>query len=187
MPRFMPQAIALAAAGVLLAGCGQVAEQATESALEQATGTDIEMTDEGFTITDDETSMTVDSEGQSVTMTDESGTSSFQAGDDTQLPDTYPSDLPTPEGGVLSTVGDTPEGLFVMWGYDTYTAADFDAYVAQIQAAGYSLTGDIVSVDSGDSMNRTATFTGGGKTIAVTAMGASDFGQVSVVITNEES
>jgi hypothetical protein len=185
MSRFMPKAIALAAAGLLIAGCGQVAEKATQSVIESATGTDIEMTDEGMTITDGDSSLTVDSEGQTVTMTDEAGTSTFQSGEGAQLPDSYPSDLPTPRGGLLSTVGDTPEGLFLMWGYDSYTGADFEDYVSEIKAAGYTIVNDIVAIDSADGLNRSASFSGGGKLVTVTAMGSSDFGQVSVMITEE--
>jgi hypothetical protein len=185
MSRFIPKVVALAAAGILLTACGQIAERATESMIEGATGADIEMTDEGMTITDGDTSMTVDTEGQSVTMTDESGTSTFQSGETAELPDSYPSNLPTPRGGQLSSVGDTPDGVFVMWGFDQYSSADFDQYVSEIKAAGYSLVGDLVAIDSPEGLNRSASFTGGGKAVTVNAMGASDFGQVSVFVTDE--
>jgi hypothetical protein len=185
MSRFMPKIIALAAAGILLSACGQVTERATESIMEGVTGADIEMTDEGMTITDGDASMTVDVEGESVTLTDESGKSTFQTGEGAQIPDSFPSDLPTPSGGELSTVSETPEGLMLIWGFDRFTSAEFDRLIADIQSAGYSLVGDVITMDSGDDFNRVANLSGKGKVVMVTGGGSSDFGQVSILVTDE--
>jgi hypothetical protein len=185
MSRFIPKIVALAAAAILLAACGSVAEKATETMLEQATGTDIEMSDEGFTISDGESSMTVDTEGGNVTMTDESGTSTFQSGEGAELPAGFPSDFPAPAGGTLTTAADMPDGIAVMWGFDTYSGDQFNEYVAQIKAAGYAVAEEATVVDSGGSFQATASFSKGGRNFAVAGMGAADFGQVSVFVTNE--
>ena len=182
MSRVVPHIVAALAAGLLITGCGQVAERATESLLEGATGADIDMSDGSMTIRDGDSEITIDTDGESVTITDESGTSTFQAGEDVQLPDTYPSDLPTPSGGVLTTVTETPDGLMAVWEFDRITGAEFDQFTSAIQGAGYSLEGDTLALDSGSDISRIANFTGKGKTVMVTAVGSSDSGQMTVIV-----
>jgi hypothetical protein len=171
------------AAGLLLTGCGQMADRAAESMIEGATGADVDMSDGSMTIRDGDSEVTIDTDGQSLTITDESGTSTFQAGEGVELPAAYPSDLPTPSGGVLTTVTDTPDGLMAVWEFDRITEADFDQFTAEIQRAGYAAEGDTLALDSGSDMSRIANFSGNGKAVMVTATGSDESGQMTVLIT----
>ncbi len=183
MSLYISRIAAFVATGLLITGCGQMAEQATESLIEGSTGADVELKDDGMTITDGDGSITIESDGDTVTLTDESGTSTFQSGEGAELPASYPDNLPTPPGAVLITVTETPEGNLLMWESDRLTSEDFDTYIADIQGAGFVLDGEVIVVDSGDEINRIVTFTGSGKTIMLTALGSSDFGQLSLIIT----
>jgi len=78
------------ALGLGLAGCGSTTEEGLEEAIEQETGGDVEVEDDGVTFSDDE--------GNEV-----------KVGSAAEVPEGWPDDIPVPEGTVLgsTTAGGT--------------------------------------------------------------------------------
>jgi hypothetical protein len=156
----------LAAAALLLTGCGQAAETIIES----QTGADVEVSDGGETVTfsDEETGTTV------------------QGGTGTQLPAAFPSDIPEPPGGQLFAAAETPEGLSVMWTVEGLTTESFDAYVASVKSAGYDSELYANEMDMGEgNFTKGVALTGNGQTVSITGVLADGTGQISMVIAAE--
>lgn len=105
-----------------LAGCGQVAEKAAETAMENAlSGADVNIEDNG-----------------NVTITDDQG-NQMAAGENVALPDNWPSEVPPFEGGTLTVVTVAPDGVWASWTSDTSPQEAADAYGATLEGAGYTL------------------------------------------------
>lgn len=103
-----------------LAACGGVAEEAAEQAAEQALGGDVELTDEGVTMTDDQ--------GNEVAI-----------GEDVAVPDNWPAEVPLFEGGTLQMVTVTGDGgASAMWMTDATPEEAAAAYGAALESAGYT-------------------------------------------------
>lgn len=139
---------ALSLTAVTLVGCGQVAE----TAIETATGSDIDVSDEGMTITGESgESMTIDVEGDTMTFTDEEQGLSVTTGTDVELPDIWPEGLPVPPADSIISVGDGGSGLIMIsWSWGAMTVEDFDTYVAALESAGYTKQPDELNQDFGD-------------------------------------
>lgn len=69
--------------GVGLFGCGNAAEELAERAIEEGTGGDVEISEDGVTI--------IDEDGNEL-----------RVGEAAEVPDTWPSDVPVPTGTVVS-------------------------------------------------------------------------------------
>lgn len=163
------------------AGCGQAAE----SVVENATGTDVEMTDEGMTIEGEGGSVTVDGGGDSMTVTGEDGSEySVTSGDAAEVPDSVPSDLPLPEGGKLSgavSQGDGTSSLAYDW--TDLTQEGYEAYVASLEAAGYASQGDEGVMDMGDgAFSGGGSFSNGTTLVTVSAFAEGGVGQIILTI-----
>jgi hypothetical protein len=104
----------------VLTSCGQAAEQAAEAAAEQALGGDVEVNDEGVTVTDDEGNQ-------------------MAIGEDVSLPDNWPSDVPVYEDGTLQMVTVQADGSAnAMWNTDASPEDAAKAYGAALESAGYT-------------------------------------------------
>lgn len=105
---------ALALGGISsLAGCGSSAETTVEG----ATGVDIDANEEGLEITDDQGN-------------------SFQAGEDVEIPDTWPSAVPLYDGQLSSAIG-AGGGTSLLWESDSSVNETFEEYAAQLKSAGF--------------------------------------------------
>lgn len=171
----------LIVAGLVLAGCSQ----ATETLVEAGTGADVEISEEGMTVTgEDGSTLTVDEEEGSMTYTDEEGTTSVQSGGDVQVPDGVPSDLPLPTEAVLVTAAEN-DGVYVLaWTWEGFSKEAFTAYVDSVESAGYSKTLDVIDLDLGDGAFSLGYVLSDG-TNDVTLAGVSDdtgMGQVNMTI-----
>lgn len=113
--------IALALAPALTACGGGAAESIAENAAENAMGGgDVEINDEG------------------VTVTDPSG-NAMAAGENVALPDNWPTEVPVPDGGTLTFVTVTADGsASAIWTVDGSPAEAVDAYAAALTGAGYT-------------------------------------------------
>lgn len=157
-------AIGLASAGLVLAGCGQVAEQAAEQAVEQAMGEDAD----------------INVEDGSVSMTDAEG-NNVAIGENVALPDNWPAEIPVYDGGTLSLASvDAASGVTAMWMTDATPEDAAAAYGAALEAAGYS-------VDSETSMEGMAggDYRGNGWLVSVVALGAEDGNSLMVTASKQ--
>jgi ABC-type Fe3+-hydroxamate transport system substrate-binding protein len=113
----------VAALALTLAGCGQAAEQAAEVAAEQALGgegQDVEITDEGVTVTDEE--------GNNVAI-----------GENVAVPDNWPADVPLYDGGTLQMISVQADGsALAMWQVEGTPEEAVAAYTAALESAGYT-------------------------------------------------
>jgi hypothetical protein len=115
----------LAAATLLLspalAGCGQAAETVAENAMENAlSGADVNIEDDSVTITDDQGNQ-------------------MAAGENIALPDNWPAEVPAFDGGTLSIVTVSPDGVYAAWTTDGSAQEVADAYGASLEDAGYTV------------------------------------------------
>lgn len=139
----------LAIATPLVTSCGDVAQSVAEQAAEQAVGGNVDINDEGVTVTDDE--------GNEVAM-----------GTDVALPDNWPAEIPTLDGGTLSMVSVQSDGsASAMWMTDATPQEATDTYGAALESAGFTqsqtsnMGGMIVSE-----------YTGNGYTVSVNSIEA---------------
>ncbi len=135
------------ATAVALAGCGSVgdavAERAIEEGLEQASIGDVEVDlDDGG--------------GVSV----ESSEGSFQIGDDAEVPDGFPDDVPLPDGDVMVAMSfddDSGTGYNVTLESPQDVVAVADLIESGLADSGYELTGT-GEMANGDDLTRTVQF-----------------------------
>ncbi len=162
-------------------GCGQAAE----SIVENATGTDIEVTDDGMTVSGEGGSVTVDGGGDSMTITGDDGSEySVTSGDASEVPDTVPSDLPLPEGGTLSGVVSQGDGVSSLaYDWTDLTQEGYEAYVASLEAAGYAPQGDEGVMDMGDgAFSGGGSFSNGTTMVTLSAFAEAGVGQIFITI-----
>ena len=117
--------VGVAAAALIFApaltACGQAAEKAAEIAAENAlSGADVNIEDDSVTITD--------SEGNQMA-----------AGENVALPDNWPAEVPAFEGGTLTVVTVSPDGVWASWTAEGSAQDAADSYGATLEAAGYTL------------------------------------------------
>lgn len=140
------------AAGTLfalsLAGCGKLAEEAFEQAVENETGEDVEIdfdSDDGsFTIegeNGEEFSLDIDDNGEAATMsgTDEDG-NTFEMSTGQEVPDEWPDDVPTPPGSVISAtvISDNGEQMLSIAAEVPDAERAFEGYVEQLKSIGFT-------------------------------------------------
>lgn len=141
---------ALALGGVsALAGCGST----VESAVEGATGVDIDANEEGIEITDDEGN-------------------SFQAGEDVEVPASWPSDVPLYDGQLLSAIA-AGDGTNLIWRTDSSVNETFEEYAAQLKSAGFKDQNTTAALNE-DGVVRSANFEGDQAIVIVVVTDAGD-------------
>lgn len=114
-----------------LTACSQAAEKITEKIIEDNASGDVD----------------VDLDDGSVNITDDDG-NQFSAGDSIDLPDNWPSDIPTFDGN-LTTVSIDKNGGSVLasWTTDASLSDAYDSYSSALEAAGFTLTSDTTQSD----------------------------------------
>jgi len=128
----MAALIIIVGAGVpLLSGCSSAVQGAVEQAAGNAIGGDVNISSDGLSVTD-------------------SNGNEIQVGGDVTLPDNWPAEVPTVDGGKLVTVMVAGDGASVnaMWTTEASTADTAASYSSALTAAGYtqeqtSAAGDI--------------------------------------------
>jgi len=147
-----------------LSACGKATENGLEKVIEQQSGgnVDINTDDGGFSIKTEDGSMTVDENGNFV-VTDENGETitgsadaegesfnvesedgSFSSGATTELPEKWPSEVPTPDGLAITSAfvisEATADGMSVN---GTVEGEGFlDDYGAKLESAGFETTSE---------------------------------------------
>ena len=146
-----------------LAACGDVAESAIENAAGAGIDGDVDIDDGNLTVTQ--------SDGTQV-----------QIGENLSVPENWPAEVPTYDGGKLMTVTVDGDGsrANAMWQTDTPVADVMAAYSAALAAAGYT-----VGTNSDMGELRTADFTGNG--YAVTIMAITVDGATTMTVVAEKS
>lgn len=119
-------AVAIAGAALILSGCGQVAEEAAEQAIEQNGGGDVE----------------IDADGDSFSVEGEDG--SISVGKD-ELPENFPSEITLPEGGTIESataVTDSKkDGWFIQSTYADTSPEDLvTEFAGSMQDGGFEET-----------------------------------------------
>jgi len=119
------------AAGLGLSGCGQIAESATEKLIEQAAGGSVD----------------VNIEGDGVTVEGSEGAMSI--GGSVDLPDNWPSEVPTYGDGTLVLVSvDAASGsATAMWNTDQSVDDAASAVKSMVEGAGYSVDSESKMTD----------------------------------------
>lgn len=166
MKRTYSMLAAVMAAGLMLTGCSQSAENTAENLIESATGADVDLSDGSVTVTDEEGNV-------------------IESGSDVALPDGFPSDLPQPDGGVIVTASSMDGQIVVVWSMDDLTAEDVDAYIDQVKAAGYSEERDSASLGGDGVVSKTVTLAGNGKVVTITGSTVEGMGQILVNVSDD--
>lgn len=133
---------ALSAAAVALAlvaaGCGgDSGEEQAERAIEEATGgdADVEINDGTVKVVTGTGEVKVSGDEGGVTI--ESGEGTYQAGAGTKVPEGFPREVPLPDGNPQTAI--SANGSYnLIFRVDDAEAA-FDAYVAQLAKAGFTI------------------------------------------------
>jgi len=112
-----------------LVGCQSIAEKATETAIEDATG------------------VKVDQDGDSVTITGEDG-SSITASEGGELPEGFPEDAPVYDG-VITTSLVSEENFTIGVETDDEWTTVWDWYVSELESEGWTKTTELKLEDSG--------------------------------------
>jgi hypothetical protein len=154
--------IGVAAAAALalgVAGCGNAAEELTERAIEEGTGGDVEIDDDGFTFTDEE--------GNEVAV-----------GDAAEVPENWPDDVPVPTGSIVSasTAGGTTTLLVTVAEEPQPT---FDALTNELTGNGWS---EQSLTDLGGEYG--GVYEKGGRTAVLTVFSDGSGSSVSIAVTS---
>lgn len=154
--------IAAAIAGLLLTGCGQAAEKAVEEGVEQGTGGDVNIEDDGLTFKDEQ--------GNELSL-----------GGQAALPASWPASVPTPGGQLMLGTASADGATNGVWTIDEGIGAAYGDYASALAAAGFTAQ-DTFEIEGG----RTARFTGTGYEVTVVAAesGGTTSLNVSVVPAN---
>ncbi len=153
---------AIAAAALILtpglSACGQGVEEVAEQAAENAMGGgDVEINDDGVTITDEEGN-------------------EMAAGENVALPDSWPSEVPPFEGGTLTVVTVSPDGSYAAWTTEGSPEDVVGAYGATLEEAGY-----VVGNEGAAAGAVFREYTGNGYTVTLSA--TEDAGQTMLMLT----
>jgi hypothetical protein len=145
-----------------LASCGQVAEKAAEQAAEQAIGGDVDVTDGGVTVTDEDGNQ-------------------MAAGENVTIPDNWPAEVPVYDGGTLQVVTVQADGsASAMWATDGTPQEAATAYAEALTSAGF--TEDSTSNMGGMIVNM---YTGNGFEVSLNALDAD--GTTNLMVTVQKS
>lgn len=157
-PAFVAAALILGAP--ILTACGQAAESLVENAAGAAGAGDVDIEDGQVTVENSEGTMVI--------------------GEDVDLPDTWPSAVPVPEGATLmSVVTQADSGsATAIWTVDGDPADVGAAYDAQLTSAGFTK-----GTDMGAAGMVGGEYTGNGMKVSVLSLGAE--GKTSITVNAE--
>lgn len=137
--RWMVLLVLLMACSVLVLGCSQVSEKASEKlaekALESASGGDVK----------------VDLEDGQIKVESKDGSSSFKTGEDLSWPKSMPADVPQISGAKISNVSEasTAEGqTFMVWFEGISDEDQVNKFKADLEAQGWSISGTTTTPES---------------------------------------
>ena len=130
---------ALLLAATALTGCNMAAEEATEALVEGSTGADVE----------------IDDEGGSVSVETEDGSMEVTGGDSAEVPDGFPSDMPLYDGTVvmgqaIEVDGETSYNVAIEVEDDVADIADW--YSSELDAEGWTITFEMSNDSDGMEM-----------------------------------
>jgi hypothetical protein len=94
-------------------------------------------------------SLSVDSDGGTVTFNDSDSGTEIKAGENVDVPDGFPTDIPFPSGAAVSASAVAEETILVMLQWEGMTKSLFEQYIGQVEANGYAQVGDVVELDLG--------------------------------------
>lgn len=136
-----------------LAGCGAIAEQVTEKAIEEG----IEAEGGG--------DVDLDFDGENGSLSVESSEGSFSVGTDQDVPDDFPADVPLPEDATVVMSMNFDDGTDAGFNLTLESAGDVAAIADDIEGgltrAGYDLT-NTGEMTTGEDLTRTVQFEGPG-------------------------
>lgn len=170
----------LISAALLISGCSSAAEQVAES----ASGADVDINGDSMTITSDDGSVTVEEGGDTVTYEGEDGTT-VVSGAGADLPATYPADMPVPSGVEVVSALENGEGVAVIWNAEGLTEEAFEAFIAEIRAAGYGEEVNSYGAPQPNGFTKAYDLRGKGLIVSVTGMGSEGTGQITLATTVE--
>ena len=161
-------ALTIAAVGVFaLTACGDSAENGIEQLIESQGGGDVDLdldTDGGVSIQTEDGAMTMDEDGNFV-ITDENGDvvsgnvdvdgdgitiesedGSFSSDQSTELPDSWPGEVPEPDGLAILTTSAMTDGDTAGFEVIGEVGGDFlDEYTSALEAAGFELESEFTA------------------------------------------
>jgi hypothetical protein len=167
---------ALIATALILSGCG--------GSTEVAPGVEVDISDDTITVTGEDGTATMEADGESLKITGGEGDEEYSVttGGAAEIPASFPSDLPLPQGAKLVSAVEESQGstaLIMEWpGADAQSLKD---YLKTVQEAGYTPDGEIYEMDMGG-----GNFTGGGQfvgpthTVGIVGTSADGEGQMSI-------
>jgi hypothetical protein len=173
---------ALVATALILSGCG--------GSTEVAPGVDVDISDETVTITGEDGTATLDSDGDSLTITGGEGEEEFSVttGGAAEVPPSFPSDFPLPDKATLTSAVSESQGttgLIMEW--PGMTADSLKDYLDTVQAAGYTQDGDIYEMDMGDGdFTAGGQFTGPSHTVGIVGTSSDGVSQLSITALAKE-
>lgn len=130
-----------AALAIALGGCDMIGEELAERAVEGATGTDVEVDEDGVNVESDEGSFSADEGGFS--MDTEDGSFESRGG---QVPEDFPGSVPLPDAEVVNGSRlDGEDGIawMVNFQYDSGQPREvLQAQVEALQKAGFTTDGE---------------------------------------------
>jgi hypothetical protein len=120
--------------------CPWLGEQAAEEAIEQSTGGEVE----------------IDDDGESVSIDTEDGSMEIQGGDSAEVPSDFPSSMPVYDGDiVMSSSIETGDGTAYTIGIETGDSVDDVAswYESELESNGWTISGQFSADDAGSTMH----------------------------------
>ena len=144
-------------AALVIAGCSQVAEQIAES----ATGVGVDVSDGGISVTDEE--------GNTV------------GGGGTAVPDSFPTDLPVPDGVSILQFQERDGAVAVSFSVPSLTESEFEDYLVTLAGAGYTEIGR-TRMDFDTNYSIEASLSGPTRDAQVTGSAPKDGGQAILTI-----
>jgi len=159
--------LALVMAAFALAGCGAIAQKATEAAVEKTTG------------------VKVDTDNQTITTTDKDGNQSTLSAAEGAYPEGFPSDFPQyPNGTVDSGLKSTTDGqdaFTVIVNTPDATKDVYDWYTAELEKNGWKIEQSMDGTNS-DPAFASITFTKGDQKGGVTISRDTDKNVTSIMV-----
>ena len=199
MPTITTRRLGVSATGLVFAlsmtGCGAIAEEAIEQAIESESGENVEIdfdSDDGSISIEgengEEFSIDVDEDGEASVMsgTDEDG-NTFEMVTGEGVPDDWPSELPVPAGNVVASTVMAENGdriISLVLEVDD-SASAHDAYVDQLTGQGFTV-GSTSSFESDGQSSKFTEVTGANWTGMISS-GADGGGDAEQLVVNFQS
>lgn len=171
MRRSSKRAVVLGAvvlgAVVLASACGS--ESLTEKAIEEATGVQVDEDGNVVSISTDEGSIRVDSSGNVEVVTSD-GSQVLSSGQEGELPDDFPDDVPVPDAAITSSLASDSDGVrsWIVNLETEDTRGTYDEYVATLNDAGFTVD-DIVAATAGGVFSALSSADNGTWTVGIMA------------------